>query len=176
VLLMKCVSMICVAVSLIAAGCSKDSSSPATPSPTNPTFTATLSPAQENPPIVGSEATGTGNATVTLVVTRDASNNVTAATGTFVVNLSSFPAGTPINLAHIHTGAAGVNGAVVVNSGISAGQNVLANGSGSFTAANLTVDPAIAQQILNNPAAFYFNVHSATNPGGVARGQLTRVQ
>jgi hypothetical protein len=26
--------------------------------------------------------------------------------------------------------------------------------------------------ILANPAAFYFNVHTNTNPGGVARGQL----
>jgi len=29
---------------------------------------------------------------------------------------------------------------------------------------------------VNNPAAFYFNVHSPTNPGGVARGQLVRTQ
>lgn len=165
-----------IAMLTLAVGCSKNSTSPSTSTPTNPTFTAALSPAQENPPIVGSEAAGSGNATVTLVVTRDSSNNVTAATGTFVVNLSGFPAGTPINLAHIHTGAQGVNGAVVVNSGITAGQNTLANGSGSFTAANLTVDPAIAQQILNNPASFYFNVHSAINPGGVARGQLVRTQ
>lgn len=173
---MKRLSMLCVAVCLVAVGCSKDSSSPTNPTPTNPTFTATLSPAQENPPITGAEASGSGTATVTLVVTRDSANNVTAATGTFVVNLTGFPPGTPINLAHIHTGAAGVNGTVVVNSGITAGQNVLTNGSGSFTAPNLTVDPAIAQQILTNPAGFYFNVHSAVNPGGVARGQLVRVQ
>jgi len=29
---------------------------------------------------------------------------------------------------------------------------------------------------MNNPAGFYFNVHSAINGGGVARGKLTRVQ
>ncbi len=64
---------------------------------------------------------------------------------------------------------------IVVNSGISAGQNVLTNGSGSFTAANLTDDPGDSRtQILSNPAGFYFNVHSTLNPGGVARGQLVR--
>jgi hypothetical protein len=38
------------------------------------------------------------------------------------------------------------------------------------------VDAALEQTILNNPAGFYFNVHSTLNPGGVARGQLVRVQ
>jgi hypothetical protein len=39
-----------------------------------------------------------------------------------------------------------------------------------------TVDPAVAQNIINNPSAFYFNIHSTLNPGGVARGQLVKVQ
>jgi filamentous hemagglutinin family protein len=143
---------------------------------TNPTFTAALSPANENPAIVGAEAAGSGTATVTMITTKDAAGNVTAATATFVVNLSGFPAGTPINIAHIHQAAAGVNGSVVVNSGLTAGQNVLTTGSGSFTASNLTVDAALANLILTNPAGFYFNVHSTLNPGGVARGQLVRVQ
>jgi hypothetical protein len=64
---------------------------------------------------------------------------------------------------------------VVVNSNIAAG-NVLANGSGSISATNQPVTPEIAQAILNNPAGFYFNVHSAVNGGGVARGQLVRQQ
>jgi hypothetical protein len=33
---------------------------------------------------------------------------------TFVVNLSGFPAGTPLNIAHIHTGAAGATGGVLI--------------------------------------------------------------
>lgn len=172
---MKRVSLLFVALGFLAAGCG--SSSPAAPTtPANPTFTATLSPANEVPAIVGAEASGTGTATVTMVTTKDSAGNVTAATATFVVNLSNFPAGTPINIAHIHQAAAGVNGSIVVNSGITAGQNVLTSGSGSFTAANLTVDPALANSILTNPAGFYFNVHSTANPGGVARGQLVRTQ
>lgn len=172
---MKRLSLLCVALCLVAVGCSKDSN-PGNPTPTNPTFTATLSPSNEVPAITGAEASGSGTATVTLVVTRDGANNVTSATATFVVNLTGFPAGTPINLAHIHQAAAGVNGGVVVNSGLTAGQNVLTNGAGSFTSSNLAVTAEIAQGLLNNPAGFYFNVHSTINPGGVARGQLVRVQ
>jgi hypothetical protein len=171
---MKRVSLLFVALGFLAAGCGSSSTAPTTP--TNPTFTAALSPSNEVPAIAGAEASGSGTATVTMVTTKDSAGNVTAATATFVVNLSGFPAGTPINIAHIHQAASGVNGAVVVNSGLTAGQNVLTTGSGSFTAANLTVDPALANTILANPAGFYFNVHSTLNPGGVARGQLVRTQ
>ena len=173
---MKRLTLLTVALGVLVSACGSDS--PAAPTtPTNPTFTATLLPANEVPAIAGAEATGSGTATVTLVVTRDAAGNVTAATGTFVVNLSGFPAGTPINIAHIHNAAAGVNGGIVMNSGITAGQNVLTNGSGTFTAANLSFTSVdIANQVLANPANFYFNVHSTLNPGGVARGQLVRVQ
>jgi CHRD domain len=171
---MKRVSLLFVALGFFAAGCGSSSTAP-TP-PTNPTFTAALSPANEVPAIAGAEASGSGTATVTMVTTKDSAGNVTAATATFVVNMSGFPAGTSIVNAHIHQAAAGVNGNVVVPSGIAAGANVLANGSGSFTAANLTVDPALANSILANPAGFYFNIHSSLNAGGVARGQLVRTQ
>jgi hypothetical protein len=171
---MKRLSLLAVSL-VLASACGSSSTSPTTP--TNPTFTANLLPANEVPAIQGAEATGSGTATVTIVTTKDAAGNVTAATTTFVVNLQGFPPNTPINIAHIHQAAAGVNGSIVVNSGITAGQNVLTNGSGSFTASNITITPVdIANQILANPAGFYFNVHSTVNPGGVARGQLVRVQ
>lgn len=172
---MKRLSLLIVALGVLVSGCG--SSSPAAPTtPTNPTFTATLLPANENPAIVGSEAAGSGTATVTIVTTKDGAGNVTAATATFVVNMSGFPAGTTISNAHIHAAASGINGAVVVPSGITNGANVVAaNGTVSFTAANLTITPVdVANQILANPAGFYFNVHTTLNPGGVARGQLVR--
>jgi hypothetical protein len=77
---------------------------------------------------------------------------------------------------HIHQAPAGVAGGVVVSGNLTPGQNVLANGSGSITATNLPVPVAIAQGMLNNPAGFYFNVHSTLNPGGAARGQLAQLQ
>jgi hypothetical protein len=163
-----------IALALFAAACGSDS--PTSPSTTVPTFTADLRTANENPPISNAEAGASGNATITFNITRDASNNITAATATFVVNLSGFPAGTPINIAHIHQAPAGTNGAVVVSTTLAAGEVVLASGSGSFTKSNIAVTPVdLVTQIINNPAGFYFNAHSTLNPGGVVRGQLVRV-
>ena len=168
---MKRLSVFAIVLSLCAAACG--SSSTTAPSATSPTFTATLSPANEVPAIVGAEASGSGSVTVTFDTTVSA-GNITAATATFNVTLSGFPANTPINIAHIHPGAAGVNGSVLVNTGLAAGQVVLTNGSGGFTRGPVTVLPEVAQQIINTPENFYFNVHSTINPGGVARGQLHR--
>ncbi len=113
-------SLLFVTLGVFAAACGSSSSTAPT-TPTNPTFMATLSPANEVPAIVGAEASGTGTSTVTMVTTKDSAGNITSATATFVVNLSGFPAGTPINISHIHQAASGVNGAVVVNSNITAG-------------------------------------------------------
>jgi hypothetical protein len=173
---MKRMSLFAAALALFAAGCSSSSSAPTTTSPTQPTFTAALSTANEVPPITNSEAGGTGTATITFNVTKDGAGNILTSAVTFVVNLSGFPANTPINIAHIHVGAAGVAGGVVVPTTLSAGQVVLANGSGSFTSTQPVVDPALTQTIINNPAGYYFNVHSTLNGGGVARGQLVKVQ
>ncbi|MDA1305817.1 MAG: CHRD domain-containing protein [Acidobacteria bacterium] len=37
-------------------------------------------------------------------------------------------------------------------------------------------DLTIVQRILDTPSAFYLNVHSTLNPGGVVRAQLVRTQ
>jgi len=162
------------ALALFAAGCGS-----AAPSQANRfIFSAELRASNEVPPISNAESGGQGNATVTIEVTRDASNNITAATAAFVVNISGLPANTPIILSHIHQAPAGVNGNVVVNTELSPASPVtLTSGSGSFERSSITVRPVdIATQIIANPAGFYFNSHSALNPGGVVRGQLVRVQ
>jgi len=166
-------SVLAAAIALFAVGCSSSSTSPSTP--TNPTFTAAISPANEIPAITNGESTVAGNASITMVTTRDASGNVTAATATFVVNITGLPAGSAVNIAHIHECVNTCNGSIVVNTTLAAGEVTISNGVASFTKSNLTVDPAVAQRILNNPAGFYFNVHTTLNPGGVARGQLQRV-
>jgi CHRD domain len=176
---MKRLSFVLLGFALAAASCSSDSSNPNNPSnPNTPTFSATLSPANENPPISNGENTGSGSATITFNVTKDAAGNVTSSTATFVVTLQNFPANTPINIAHIHVGAAGTNGGIVVNTTLSANGDavILANGSGTFTKAGVAADATVTNAILNNPAGYYFNVHTTLNPGGVARGQLSRVQ
>jgi hypothetical protein len=171
---MKRLSPIAVVLALAAAGCSSNST-PTNPSPTNPTFTAALSPANEVPPVTNAESTVSGNASITLITAKDAAGNITSATATFVVNLTGFPAGTSISAAHIHEGASTCACPVIVSLALVAGEVTVTNGIASFTKPNITVDPAVAQRILSNPAGFYFNVHSTLNPGGFARGTLTRV-
>ena len=167
-------SLIAVALALLAVGCSS-STSPSSTTPTNPTFTAALSPANEVPPVTNTESVVTGNVSITLATTKDSAGNITAASATFVVNLTNFPAGSTINIAHIHEGASTCACPVVVNTSLTPGEVTITNGTASFTKAGINVDPAVAQRLLNNPGGFYFNVHSAINPGGVARGTLQRV-
>lgn len=165
------------ALAVCAAACGS-STSPSNNPPTKPTFTADLKPSNEVPPVTNAESTGSGTATITIDTTKDSAGNVTSATATFVVNLTGFPPNTPINIAHIHQAAAGSVGSVVVSTTLSASDAVvLTNGSGSFSKASVAISPVdLANQILNNPSGFYFNVHSTLNPSGVARGQLVRVQ
>jgi len=140
------------------------------------TFTATLLPANEVPPITGSEAGGSGTATVTFNLTKDSADYVTAATMDVTGNVTGFPAGTALTASHIHPGAAGANGGVFVSLGLSAGEVTFPTGSGSFTKRGITLTVDQANTILANPGGFYFNIHTAANPNGVARGQLTRTQ
>jgi hypothetical protein len=156
-----------------AAGCGDDSPTNASNLPV--VMTATLSPANEIPPIANAENTGFGNAQITFNVTRDGTGAITAGTADFHFQLAGFPSGTTIILAHIHTGSASQNGAVLVNTGLVAGTPVgQTNGVITFSVSGISVPAATLQNIVNNPAGFYFNVHTPTNPGGVARGQLNR--
>src|SRR5262249_23312828 len=152
----------CLAV--VAAGCGSSSSSPTTPSGSAvPKFSATLSPANETPAITNADSTGSGSVIVTLNVTKDSSGNVTAATADFSVPLSGVPGNTSLTAAQIHAARAGIAGGIVVQTGLSAGEITLANGSGSFTKTGNNVPPDVAQSILNDPAGFYFNVHTTLN-------------
>jgi hypothetical protein len=150
-----------------------DDKSPTSPSDTVK-LTAQLSPANEVPPVTNGEASGSGTVTVTMHLTRDGAGTITAATADFDVAMTGFPANTPLTMAHIHTGAVGVSGAVLVNTGLSSGEVTLATGAGSFSKNGVSVSAATAQDILANPAGFYFNVHTLLNPTGVARGQLVK--
>jgi len=138
----------------------------------NLTFTAALSPANEVPAITNAESKGSGEVTIVLHLTRDASKTITAATADFKGSLKGFPAETAITAAHIHRGATGANGGVAVNPMLKAGEVALSGGAGSFSKMGVAVTPAVAQEIVSGPANFYFNVHSTMNGGGVARGQL----
>jgi CHRD domain-containing protein len=138
------------------------------------TFTAVLLPASEVPPITGDEAGGSGTATLTFNLSRDAAGNATAATLDVTANVTGFPPGTALTASHIHPGATGANGGVFVSLGLSPGEVTFATGSGSFSKRGITLTVDQANTILANFGAFYLNIHTAANPNGVARGQLTR--
>lgn len=164
--------IVMVAAMLGAAACDE---SPTDPNTDTFVFTATLSAANEVPPVTGPEAAATGTITVTMEVTRDASNNITSAEANFSGTVANMPAGSTLIMSHIHTGVAGAEGAIVVDTGLSAGAALpITNGGATLTFGDRAVDADVAEDLIDNPAAFYFNVHSALNTGGVVRGQLAR--
>lgn len=169
---MKRFAILACAALFVAAGCG--SKNPSGPSNQPTVFTVALRASNEVPPVTNADANATGTAIVTVNTTKDGSGNVTAAKFDFNVTMSGFPNNSTVILAHIHSGAAGTTGSPVVNSGLTPGTGIaMPNGTGSFTVTSL--DPtnlAAAQDILNNPQNYYFNVHTSLNPGGAIRGQL----
>ncbi|MFD3998769.1 CHRD domain-containing protein [Streptomyces sp. NPDC058548] len=71
-------------------------------------------------------------------------------------------------LGHIHQGAKGTTGGVKVPLFGSAMPSSAHSAAGQVS----LTDPALAEQIRNNPSNFYVNLHSAEFPGGAVRGQL----
>lgn len=69
-------------------------------------------------------------------------------------------------MAHIHEGATTVAGPVKVTLGA---PNAAGTRSGC-----VTVDRALALEILKSPANYYVNVHNAEFPSGAVRGQLAK--
>ena len=163
------------AVSVIASGCGSDTPSSPASNTQLVKFTAALLASSEVPPIAGAESAASGTAAMNFHVAKDSTGAITTSTVDFQVTLAGFPATTSITIAHIHTGVAGVVGAVLVNTSLAAGEVVLTGGSGSFTRLNMPMTAADAAAIIANPSRFYFNVHSAANPGGVIRGQMVAV-
>lgn len=72
-----------------------------------------------------------------------------------------------ITAGHIHRGAEGENGDVVVE--------LDADAINDGDSATVEIEPDLAERIINNPENWYLNIHSDSfqPPSGVARGQLT---
>jgi hypothetical protein len=126
--------------------------------PPTPAFGGPLSGAQEAPAVASG---GTGEATV--VISADDS------TIWYVVSYAGLSG--PLAAAHIHTGAAGVAGGVILPLTV-----VASPMRGTLTSANFTPSGAITtftQAVAAIKAgATYVNLHTAANPGGEIRGQL----
>jgi CHRD domain len=110
---------------------------------------AALLPDNQVPPAASS---GSGAALVTL----------NQGQGEVCWDISVTDLTSPVILAHIHRGAAGTNGPVVVDF-----MEPVNGLSGCVHA-----DAALVKQIRQNPADFYVNVHTTTFPTGEVRGQL----
>jgi hypothetical protein len=131
-----------------------------------------MSPRNEVPAIaIDASAIGT----VVAIVTRDGAGAINSAEVNFDVNYA-FPTQVTFTGLHVHTGAAGINGPVTLNSGLrSATAN--ANGVGNLRFRN-EMDPNNAASVealellFSNPGNTYINLHTTDNPGGVVRSQL----
>jgi CHRD domain len=171
---MNRLSVCVVGLSLLAIGCSDYSpTDPSQGTTTTSTFTVPLSPANEVPPITNADASGAGTATLTLTVTKDNAGYTTAATMNVQISVTGLPAGSTVTKAHIHNGPAGANAGISVDVGLASGEMVITNGSGSITKNGINVPSDRADAILANPTGHYFNVHTALNPDGAIRGQLS---
>jgi hypothetical protein len=69
----------------------------------------------------------------------------------------------PAMAAHVHVGAAGINGPVVVT---------LVPPTSGFSSGCTFVSRDLARAIINNPEDYYVNVHNVDFPNGALRGQL----
>ena len=174
---MRRFAMFALALTLGAPACDDDS--PTGPSNSGPiVFTAELRASNEVPPISNAESGGQGTATITFSVPRDGSGNVTGE-GTWNVQavISGLTNDSFIRLAHIHIGAAGVGGNVFVDTRLTpANQIPTPGGAATINFEGVQITQSAAQAVLNNPAGYYFNMHSPLNPSGVVRGQLVRVR
>lgn len=134
------------------------------------TLTATLTGAGEATQIANGVNTGAfGDATVVV--------DLGARTVTYAVRVFNMPSGTTAS--HIHVGAAQTSGPVVVNFAppVNASNDYSFAGTVKDTEFVLNPDKGIRsaddmfQAIIGGNS--YVNVHSAANPAGEVRGQLT---
>lgn len=139
------------------------------------TLMTIMSPANEVPPVTGQNVSGTG--TFRAIVGRNAARQITSAEVAFDINYTGFAADTRFTGFHIHSGVAGMNGPVVIDSGMSA-TNASSTGAGNLRfERELPLTPAALDALyglFTDPRKYYLNIHSTVNPGGVMRDQARR--
>jgi hypothetical protein len=74
--------------------------------------------------------------------------------------------GLPATGAHIHSGAAGTNGPILIS--------LNAPDASGRSSGCITLGQDVVNGLINNPAGFYLNIYNAEFPAGAVRGQLGR--
>ncbi|MEX2299509.1 MAG: CHRD domain-containing protein [Bryobacterales bacterium] len=138
-------------------------------------FQASLSPSAETPAPI-SVSMASGSSLVRIHIRRSDTGEFMQAAVDFDTTLSVVQEQNLVNM-HIHRGAAGVGGPVVIDSVFGSPIPVEAGGTARIirqfiVASDNTAGIATIEALLENPEGYYVNVHSSAHPPGVARGQL----
>ena len=151
-------SLVSAGLLVVIVGCASDSSTASS----NAVYVAALSGAREVPAVATSAA---GTATFTRRGTSVS----------YAVTASGFT--TPLTAGHVHIGAAGVIGSVIVPFTILAQSGTVATGSidlgALITQGNITISGDSLRVLLETGNA-YVNLHTAAYPGGEIRGQIVK--
>ena len=123
-------------------------------------FVSFLNGAQETPAPVSTPAFGNGTVLLNAERTR------------ITINLSFQGLLAPLTVAHIHNGAFGVGGPVLLDI---LSLITTSEGRRAGTIVNGTLDVTAAQAAVLLAGNGYFNVHTSTSPGGEIRGQINVV-
>jgi hypothetical protein len=128
-----------------------------------------MSPQNEVPPTTSN---GSAVATVTVLRSRDAGGNVVFAEAIFnalYTGMDTASSGTVFTGFHIHNGVAGINGPVIINTGLSGTNSVAIDPTGSGTLnylvpvtpsdATFPAEVVVINGLFDNPGGFYINVH-----------------
>lgn len=102
--------------------------------------------------------TGDPDGTGTAGLTIDTATNEVCLTISELTNVA-----TPLTGAHIHIGAVGISGSIVVDFGVD---------SEDVVPFSLCVTDDDAANVVADPAGYYVNLHNAEFPAGAVRGQL----
>lgn len=151
------VAAVMVTVLLVLSGCdaplnavspaATQGSTPASSTPGGSALVATLAPEGKN-------TTGTGTARL----------QVSSAQQTICSLIHVSDIELPATAAHIHRGAAGISGPIVVH--------LAAPNAQGFSSGCTSASSAVITALLQHPADYYVNVHNAKYPEGAVRGQL----
>ncbi|MSV29110.1 MAG: CHRD domain-containing protein [Bryobacterales bacterium] len=141
-------------------------------------FRGIMSPLNEVPAV--NLQAGAPTTLICHIVRDVAGGKIISASMDFVVGYG-FPGPQQFSGLHVHAGAAGVNGPIVIRTSLGSPAPVPSDPSG-FGLINLQGQVLPTDQtgldaltgMLENPSQYYVNLHTTTFPGGVVRAQLNR--